>query len=194
MAAHRVWWAVATSRLLVEQAQQGDREAFALLVDGSTRRLVGIAGLILHDPARAEDAAQDALIRAWRSLPTLRDPDRFDAWLTRMLVRACQDQLRKARHEIRSERLLPEHGARVKDSAAELADRDEIDRGLQRLSAEQRIPIVLRYYGGLSDREVAEATGLPIGTVKSRITRGLQAMRAALAADARGTRVEERMA
>jgi RNA polymerase sigma-70 factor (ECF subfamily) len=104
------------------------------------------------------------------------------------------DHLRKARHGIRGEELLPEHGARVTDSAAELADRDEIDRGLQRLSSEQRIPIVLRYYGGFSDREVAEVTGLPIGTVKSRIMRGLDAMRAALEADARGTRVEERTA
>jgi RNA polymerase sigma-70 factor (ECF subfamily) len=82
----------------------------------------------------------------------------------------------------------------VADSATELADRDEIDRGLQRLTSEQRIPLVLRYYGGLSDREVAAVTGLPIGTVKSRIMRGLEAMRAALAADARATRVEERMA
>jgi RNA polymerase sigma-70 factor (ECF subfamily) len=158
------------------------------------RRLVGTAGLILRDPDRAEDAAQDAFIRAWRALPTLRDADRFDPWVTRMLVRACQDQLRKSRHGIQSEELLPEHGARVTDSAAQLADRDEIDRGLQRLSSEQRIPIVLRYYGGFSDREVAEVTGLPIGTVKSRIMRGLDAMRAALAADARGARVEERMA
>jgi RNA polymerase sigma-70 factor (ECF subfamily) len=158
------------------------------------RRLVGTAGLILRDPDRAEDAAQDAFIRAWRALPTLRDADRFDAWLTRMLVRVCLDHLRKARHGIQGEELLPEHGARLTDSAAEVADRDEIDRGLQRLTSEQRIPIVLRYYGGLSDREVAEATGIPIGTVKSRIMRGLEAMRAALAADARGARVEERMA
>jgi RNA polymerase sigma-70 factor (ECF subfamily) len=185
---------VATSRLLVERAQREDREAFAQLVDASMRRLVGTAGLILRDPTRAEDAAQDALIRAWRALPMLRDPDRFDPWLMRMLIRACQDHWRKARNDLLNDELLLEHGAQVADSAAELADRDEIDRGMRRLSAEQRIPIVLRYYGGLSDREVAEATGLPIGTVKSRIMRGLEAMRAALAADARGSRVEERTA
>jgi RNA polymerase sigma-70 factor (ECF subfamily) len=183
---------VATNVSLVERAQDGDREAFAQLVNGSMRRLVGTAGLILHDRDRAEDAAQDALIRAWQALPTLRDASRFDPWLTRMLVRACQDHLRKARHSIRDEELLAEHGAGVVDTASELADRDEIDRGLRRLRSEQRIPIVLRYYGGLSDREVAEATGLPIGTVKSRIMRGLDAMRAALAADARSARIEER--
>jgi RNA polymerase sigma-70 factor (ECF subfamily) len=185
---------MAASRELVERAQRGDREAFAQLVEGSMRRLVGTAGLILRDHGRAEDAAQDALIRAWRALPTLRDADRFDPWLTRLLVRACQDDVRKGRHGIQAGELLPEHGARVADSATELADRDEIDRGLQRLTSEQRIPLVLRYYGGLSDREVAAVTGLPIGTVKSRIMRGLEAMRAALAADARATRVEERMA
>jgi RNA polymerase sigma-70 factor (ECF subfamily) len=185
---------VATSRDLVEQAQRGDREAFAQLVEGSMRRLVGTAGLILRDPARAEDAAQEAFIRAWRALPMLRDADRFDPWLTRMLVRVCHDHLRKARHAIQGEELLPEHGARIADAEADLADRDEMDRGLQQLTSEQRIPIVLRYYVGLSDREVAEVTGLPVGTVKSRIMRGLDAMRAALAADARGARVEERTA
>jgi RNA polymerase sigma-70 factor (sigma-E family) len=180
--------------LLVEQAQRGDREAFAQLVDGSMRRLVGTAGLILRDPGRGEDAAQEAFVRAWRDLRSLRDPDRFDAWLTRTLVRACQDQLRRHRREIQAEELLPEHGSPLTDASAALADRDAIDRGLRRLNAEQRVAIVLRYYGGLSDREVADATGLPLGTVKSRMTRGLHAMRAALEADARDVRVEERMA
>ena len=179
---------------LVARAQRGDRDAFAALIDGSQRRLVGIAGLILRDSARGEDATQEALIHAWRDLPSLRDVDRFDAWLHRLLVRACHDQLRKTRYEIHTDELIVAHGGHTADDATALADRDEIDRCLRRLSAEQRIPIVLRYYGGMSDREVAEATSLPIGTVKSRITRGLQAMRAALAADARGNRVEERMA
>jgi RNA polymerase sigma-70 factor (ECF subfamily) len=182
------------NRELVERARGGDREAFSALVDGSARRLVGTAGLILRDAGRGEDAAQEALIRAWRDLPSLRDVDRFDAWLYRLLVRACQDQLRRSRREIPTAELLPSHVSLTEDAADALADRDEIDRGLSRLSRDQRTVVVLRYYGGLSDREVGEAIGLPVGTVKSRLNRALAAMRAELDADARGARSEERLA
>lgn len=185
---------MARNRELVDRAKRGDREAFSALVDGSIRRLVGTAGLILHDAGRGEDAAQEALIRAWRDLPTLRDPDRFDAWLYRLLVRACHDQLRRARRDIPTEELMPSHGFVTDDEVGAFADRDEIDRGLSRLSQEQRTVVVLRYYGGLSDREVGEAIGRPVGTVKSRLNRALDAMRAELAADARGARGEERLA
>src|SRR6478672_33268 len=85
---------------------RGNRDAFAVLVDRTHARLVGTAGLILQDRGWAEDAAQDALVRAWRDLPSLRDPDRFDAWLHRLLVHACQDQLRRHRHELTESELL----------------------------------------------------------------------------------------
>ena len=185
---------VASNRELVEQARRGDREAFSTLVAGSVRRLVGTAGLILRDASGGEDAAQEALIRAWRDLPTLRDVDRFDGWLYRLLVHSCQDQLRRSRREIPTEELLSTQGSAAEDAAGALADRDEIDRGLSRLSREHRTVVVLRYYGGLTDREVGEAIGAPIGTVKSRINRALDMMRAELAADARGARSEERLA
>ena len=185
---------MASNRTLVERARRGDREAFSALVAGSVRRLVGTAGLILRDASGGEDAAQEALIRAWRDLPSLRDVARFDAWLYRLLLHSCQDQIRRSRREIPSEELLSTHGYVADDPAAALADRDEIDRGLSRLSREQRTVVILRYYGGLSDRQVGEATGLPVGTVKSRMTRALDAMRAELAADARGARSEERLA
>jgi RNA polymerase sigma-70 factor (ECF subfamily) len=94
------------SRELVEQAMRGNREAFAVLVDRAHARLVGTAGLILRDRGWAEDAAQDALVRAWRDLPSLRDPDRFDAWLHRLLVHASQDQLRRHRHELTGSELI----------------------------------------------------------------------------------------
>ena len=185
---------MASNRELVERARSGDREAFSLLVDGSLRRLVGTAGLILRDASTGEDAAQEALIRAWRDLPSLRDVDRFEGWLYRLLVHSCQDRIRHSRREIPAEALLPAHGLAGGDPAAALADRDEIDRGLRRLSQEQRTVVILRYYGGMSDREVGEAIGRPVGTVKSRINRALDAMRAELAADARGSRSEERLA
>ena len=140
---------------------QGNRDAFAVLVDRTHPRLVGTAGLILRDPGWAEDAAQDALVRAWRDLPSLRDPDRFDA---------C--------------RLVEPPGELL------VEDRDQLERGLRHLTDQQRTIIALRYYLGLTDAEVAAATGLPIGTVKSRIFRALESLRAALAAEARGASVQ----
>jgi RNA polymerase sigma-70 factor (ECF subfamily) len=173
------------SRELVEQAMRGNRDAFAVLVDRSLSRLVGAAGLILRDRNWAEDAAQDALVRAWRDLPTLRDADRFDGWLYRLLVHACQDQLRRRRHDLRSEGLSLRHEASMQDSAGRQADRDELERGLRWLTQEQRTVVALRYYLDLSEREVAAATGIRIGTVKSRLSRALDALRAALEAEAR---------
>jgi RNA polymerase sigma-70 factor (ECF subfamily) len=176
------------SRELVEQAMHGSREAFTVLVDRAHTRLVGTAGLILRDRGWAEDAAQDALVRAWRDLPGLRDPERFDAWLHRLLVRSCSDQLRRHRHELTDVELLVDRRPQTDGAAATrgVDDRDELERGLRHLTDEQRIVIALRYYLGLTDNEVAAATGLPVGTVKSRIFRALESLRAALAAEARG--------
>jgi RNA polymerase sigma-70 factor (ECF subfamily) len=126
------------------------------------------------------------LVRAWRDLPGLRDPDRFDAWLHRLLVRACQDQLRRHRHELTETDLFAAMPRTTEPSQVRLEDRDELERGLRRLTDEQRTVIALRYYLGLTDSEVAAATGLPIGTVKSRIFRALNALRGALEAEARG--------
>ena len=170
---------------------RGNRDAFAVLVDRTHPRLVGTAGLILRDRGWAEDAAQDALVRAWRDLPSLRDPDRFDAWLHRLLVHACQDQLRRHRHELTESELfdLPQRTGDA-TAAQRLEDRDQLERGLRHLTDQQRTIIALRYYLGLTDAEVAAATGLPIGTVKSRIFRALESLRAALAAEARGASVQ----
>src|SRR6187431_509632 len=76
-------------RDLVEQAQRGDRDAFAVLVRTHGDRLYGIARRILRDSTLAEDAVQGTLVTVWRELPTLRDPERFGAWATRILVRDC---------------------------------------------------------------------------------------------------------
>jgi RNA polymerase sigma-70 factor (ECF subfamily) len=84
-------------RDLVERAQRGDHDAFAILVGATIGRLDAAARLILRDPERARDAVQDAYLRAWRDLPTLRDPERFDAWLRRLVVRACLNEARFVR-------------------------------------------------------------------------------------------------
>ena len=84
-------------RDLVERARQGDHDAFAALAGAAISRLDAAAWLILRDPEQAKDAVQNTLVRAWRDLPTLRSPDRFDAWLHRLLYRACIDEARRLR-------------------------------------------------------------------------------------------------
>jgi RNA polymerase sigma-70 factor, ECF subfamily len=76
-------------RSIVHQARQGDEEAFATLVREVGNRCIFIAHRVLRDANLAEDAVQMALVQVWRELPALRDPDRFDAWLHRILVNAC---------------------------------------------------------------------------------------------------------
>ena len=172
-------------RDLVERARQGDHDAFAKLAGAAITRLDGAARLILRDPEQAKDAVQNALIRAWRDLPTLRDPDRFDAWLHRLLVRACIDEARRLRrHRVDIEltvAAVPISG----DDVSRVIDDDELRRGFDRLRPEERALIVLHHYLDLPMPQVASTLGIPLGTAKSRLHRGLQVMRAALDADAR---------
>ena len=171
---------------LVTRAQQGDREAFSILAHGASARLYATARLILRQPDRAEDALQDALIEAWRDIRGLRDPDRLDAWLHRVLVRSCNRQLRRDRALRISEVTVPELDlGQTSDSAGDLADRDEIERAFRRLSDEQRTILALVYYADLALADVAIALDIPLGTVKSRLNRATAALRAALAAEAR---------
>jgi RNA polymerase sigma-70 factor (ECF subfamily) len=167
-------------RDLVERAGGGDHDAFALLVRGSVARLESVARLILRDHEIAQDAVQDAYMRAWRELPGLRDPERFDAWLHRLTVNACLDVVRRRkRHPIEVE-LTPLHPPSVGDSAGGLADRDQLERGFAQLRTEQRVVLVLHYYVGMPVPAVAETLGIPLGTAQSRLGRALAALRTTL--------------
>jgi len=172
-------------REIVEQAQRGDHDAFALLARAAIGRLDAASRLILRDPDQARDAVQVALIRAWRDLPGLRDPDRFDPWLHRIVVRACLDEARKQRRHRLEVELRPIDDLPATDETGSVALRDELERGFRRLEPEQRAVIVLHYYLGLALPEAASALGLPLGTAKSRLSRSLQALRAALDAESR---------
>lgn len=172
-------------REMVEQARSGDRDAFSALAGSVVDRLYATAMLILRDRSMAEDAAQETIERAWRDLPSLRDPDRFDAWLRRLLVNACRDEGRRQRRRGPEVTLLSIHEPSIGDSSAGLAERDALERAFRRLSPEHRTAVVLHHYNGLSQPEVADATGVPLGTVKSRIHHAVRALRAALEADAR---------
>jgi RNA polymerase sigma-70 factor (ECF subfamily) len=173
-------------RDLVERARKGDHDAFAELAGAAISRLDATAWLMLRDSDRATDAVQVALVRAWRSLPTLRDPDRFDAWLQRLLVNACIDEIRHGRHHRRNVDVADmSNPPAVADAASAIADRDQLERGFSRLEPEERAVIVLHHYLDLSLPEVAATLRIPLGTAKSRLYRGLKEMRAALDADAR---------
>lgn len=166
---------------LVERAQRGDREAFDVLMGAAYHRLYAIARRILRDGYAAEDAVQDALVRAWRDLRGLRDRDRFDAWLHRLLIHACQDQVRRRKrrpHEVTVADIGEMAGD---DRIRQLIDRDELERAFLRLPIQQRAALVLTHYVGLSGSEVAAILGVPAGTVYSRLHYGAEAMRLALA-------------
>ncbi len=171
-------------RDLVEAARRGDHEAFEALATSAGDRLYAVARLILRDDGLAEDAVQEALVRAWQQLPSLRDPERFNAWLYRLVVNACADQGRQLRRWSQQVRQLPVDIS-VGDDTGSVADREQLERGFGRLKPEQRAVIVLHYYSGFSAAEIARILGTPEGTARSRLHYATEAMRAALEADAR---------
>src|SRR6476619_3952728 len=182
-------------RDLVVRAQRGDLDAYSALTAGTTNRLVGAARLILRDDEHAADAVQDALLQAWLDLRGLRDPDRFDAWLHRLLVRACYRAAKRGRQRAVVELALDStQEPTTPDAQRAVAVRDQLDRGFQRLAPEQRAVIVLHHYLRLSLAESAEVLAIPLGTMQSRLSRATQAMRAALEADARPVAVAREVA
>jgi RNA polymerase sigma-70 factor (ECF subfamily) len=175
-------------RDLVLRARDGDHDAFSRLAVGSLGRLNAVARLIVHDHLLAEDAVQDALVDAWRDLRGLRDPDRFDAWLNRLLVRACQNAAKRDwRRRIVELPLGPTDGPATSDVQASLAIADELERGLRHLTIDQRTVLVLTYYLDLPLADAAATLGIPLGTMKSRLNRAISALRASIEADARHT-------
>jgi RNA polymerase sigma-70 factor (ECF subfamily) len=170
-------------RDLVERARAGDREAFTVLVHQVSDSLYAVAHRILRDSGLAEDALQNALVLAWRRIPKLRDPERFEAWIHRILVHACYDESERARPWTAQVRVLPMTGPSTPDGSAALADRDELERAYRRLSVEQRAVFVLHHYLGLPLVEIAELLDIPAGTARSRLHYALAGLRDALVAD-----------
>ena len=167
-------------RGLVERARGGDHDAFAVLARGAIARLDAAARLILRDRELARDAVQEALIRAWRDLRGLRDPERFDAWLHRLTVHACLDMARRRRRRVHEVELSPLLAPFEGDASAQVADRELLDDALRRLEPEWRAIVVLHYYLGMPLPDVASALGIPLGTAKSRLHRSLGVMRTTL--------------
>lgn len=173
-------------RTLVERAQRGDRDAFAELARAHAARIDAAARLVVRDREAARDAVQDTLIRAWRDLPGLRDPDRFDAWLHRLLMHAAIDEVRRRRRrvvEVPGEAIeFPSPG----DAYRLLDDRTALDQALGDLSPEHRALVVLHYYLGLPLPEAAAALRITLGAAKSRLHRAMGKLRTALAGETSG--------
>jgi RNA polymerase sigma-70 factor, ECF subfamily len=183
-------------RDLVLRARNGDHDAFTVLAAGAFDRLHRTARLILRDDEQAADAVQEALMAAWLHIRAVRDPDRFDAWLHRLLVHACYREARRVKHREIVEIHMTTPDARGSGDAQELtAVRDQLERGFHRLTPEQRAVLVVHHYLGLPDAEAAIVLDIALGTFKSRLNRASAALRAALEADERTPiRVKESIA
>jgi len=166
---------------LVRRAQGGDGEAFETLIRSSYDRLFAVADRILGDRYAAEDAVQEAVVRSWRDIRGLRDPDRFEAWLYRLVVNASRDHARRRRRAVNDGGILPPDLPATGDDYASLVDHDALEGAFLTLSADHRIVLVLAHYAGYSAPEIAAILSVPTGTVYSRLHYAMRAMRAALA-------------
>ena len=178
---------------LVDRAKEGDQEAFDALARASGDRCMAIACRILRDADLAQDAVQAALITAWREIRSLRDVNRFEPWLHRILTNACYAEAKRRRRWSSQIGVLPAEVTSGLDDYLSVQDRDQLERAFRRLTVEQRAVLVFHFYVGLPVPQVADRLGIPLGTAKSRIHHATTALRASLEADAR-TPSQERSA
>jgi RNA polymerase sigma-70 factor (ECF subfamily) len=180
---------------LVERAMQGDREAFSALAADHVDRCYALAQRILRDPHRAQDATQQALFGAWRDLPSLREPDRFEAWLYRLVVNACYVEARSHRRWTARVRVVAaEPAANESDVARAVVRRDDLEDAFRQLTPERRAVVVLHHYLGYSLTEIASTLGIPAGTVRSRLHYAVRQLRTALDDERPLANAEERSA
>jgi RNA polymerase sigma-70 factor (ECF subfamily) len=163
-------------------AQSTRKDRFLAGAGPSLDRAYRLAGLFLGNAHEAEDAVQDALVIGWQSFDRLRDGDRFAAWFDRILVNGCRDRLRR-RSTVRFVAMDPSIDPAASDPFRELIERDALLSGLEHLTPDERIVIVLRFWADLPLDEIADRLGWPLGSVKSRLHRALDRMRAGLAAE-----------
>ena len=172
---------------LVIRAQRGDKGAYALVAAAIADRFLGVARRILRDLDLAEDATQQALLAIWQDLPGLRDPERFDSWSYRLLVRACYAEGRKERRWTPNLTLLRLDESAVDVGLGAVIDRDLLERGFRRLPVDHRAVVVLYHYLDKPLDEIARILEIPVGTVHSRLHHAMRGMRAAIDADSRPT-------
>ena len=181
----------ARDRSLVDRARHGDLDAFEEIVHARIDAIYRLSFAIVGDDADARDATQETFVAAWRRIRSLRDPDRFDAWLQRIAVNAARMTLRaRGRRRVRE---IPSGDvgalAVVADRGAvepsERSDAELLGVALDRLPVDQRTILVLHHLEGRGVAELAEILEIPVGTVKSRLYTARRALEAALAAEGR---------
>lgn len=157
---------------LLRRARDGEREAISVLVNRHRTRLTNLAFQITRDRADAEDAAQEVLLRALDKLPSFRGESEFSSWLYRLTLNFC---LEKRRLDQRRAEILAQHLGESEAVASsherQLETRQLIERALDALSEPQRVALLLREWQGFSYQEIAEILQLPIGTVRSRLSK-----------------------
>ncbi len=160
-------------------ARAGDRQAFAALVELEAPIALRLAGSILHSNSEAQDAVQDAFVRAWRDLPRLRDADSWTPWFRTITVRSAIDRYRHTRR-LREIDLDAHEAPTIGDMAEGTADRDRIRQALQTLSVDDRTILILRFAEDLEVPVIANTLGIRLGTAKARLHRATMRLRAAL--------------
>jgi RNA polymerase sigma-70 factor, ECF subfamily len=160
---------------LISRAQAGDRQAFDQLVGPLVDQAFRLAYGMLHDRQAAEDAVQEAALRAWRKLNNLRPGTEMRPWFLAIAANQCRNITRGRWWSVL--RLDVPAGAGEADPAEEYVRGADVREALRRVSAEHREVLVLHYYLDLPLDEIAVIAGIPVGTVKSRINRGIAAMR-----------------
>ena len=156
-------------------------ERFLRLANGELDRAYRLAGMVLGDRTEAEDATQDALVRAWQSAGTLRDPAGFQAWFDRILVNICRGPVWPPAPDPKFIPIDPEDStADRRDPFRSVLDRDHVVRAMAHVSPDERLVLVLHYWADLTLDAVAERLGWPVGTVKSRLHHGLNEIRRVL--------------
>lgn len=167
---------------LIAQAQQGDRRAFGELVRSHREGVVNVVYRMCGDSNLAEDAAQEAFIRAWKHLPNYRPRSPFRNWLYRIATNAARDVLRRERETVDVDDLPLVSSSVGPEETVERTERGErVQQAVLALPTASRTVLVLREYEGLSYREIADTLSIPIGTVMSRLNYARKLLRESLA-------------
>jgi RNA polymerase sigma-70 factor (ECF subfamily) len=162
-------------RELLLRARAGDREAFELVVVAKGEPFLRTALAILGNEADARDATQETFIAAWRGLSGLRDPERFDAWLGRILINQCRMALRH-RGRVRELPMSDPTDFSSDSPQPDSSSSADFDAAFDRLSADHRALLVLHHLHGYDVREIGRWLGIPSGTVKWRLSRARHAL------------------
>lgn len=166
---------------LVLRAQTGDRQAFNLLAEHYQKRLLAFAMRMTGEGEMARDAVQDAWTDIVRGLGRLKDSRLFNAWAYKIVSRRCADQIRKIQRRRKTKSAYdvePRVGATLGDGAERSADHNTILAAISTLPEAQRLAMLLYYSEDLSVSEISHTTGVPAGTVKTRLLHARKKIRA----------------